>query len=95
MSKFEIYRDLLTRAKRLEADARRMTGRPRIERFLEAAELRAQADWLCGRIDDAEYAEQQSDQVDARRALDDIEGAETRKAEAARTPVAGDDEIPY
>jgi hypothetical protein len=59
MSRFSKLRELVTLARRLEDEARRMAkgSEGRTARFAEAEGYRVKAAWLAGRIDDEEYAE--------------------------------------
>ncbi|VTR94130.1 unnamed protein product [Gemmata massiliana] len=68
MSRFSKLRELVTRARSLEAEARRMASNSpeRVERLIAAEEHRAQAEWLADRIDDDEYNARLVECLDAR-----------------------------
>lgn len=53
MTRFGKYRELLTLAKRLEAEAETLSrnSRGRWDRLASASEYRARCEWMAGRID--------------------------------------------
>jgi hypothetical protein len=57
MKRFAKYRELVTLARRLEAEAAKMSGRGQgyWDRISEADEYRAKAEHMAGRIDADEY----------------------------------------
>lgn len=70
MSRFGKLRELLTLARNLESEARRMRHGPnqqgRWDRLIEADEYRARAEWLAGRITHDEYNARLVECADAR-----------------------------
>ncbi len=68
MSRFSKLRELVTRVRSLEAEARKLAPESpeRVERLIAAEEHRAQAEWLADRIDDDEYNARLVECLDAR-----------------------------
>lgn len=68
MTRFSKLRELVSLSKRLTEEARRMPAnhRGRIDRYAEAAEYYAKAEWLAGRLTDEEYAERLVEAADAK-----------------------------
>lgn len=66
MTRFAKYRELVTLARNLESEGRRMSGQSRVDRFAEADEYRAKAEWMAGRLTDEEYNARLVECADAR-----------------------------
>lgn len=67
MSRFSKLRELVTLARSLETEGRRMrNGQGRADRLIEADEYRAKAEWLAGRLTDDEYNARLVECLDAR-----------------------------
>ena len=66
MTRFSKLRELLTLARSLENEAKSMTGQGHWDRRSLADEYRAKAEWITGRIDDAEYNSRLCEAADVR-----------------------------
>lgn len=68
MSRFSKLRELITLARNLEAEGRRMSvnSQGRADRMIAAEEYRAKAEWLAGRIDGDQYNARLIECADAR-----------------------------
>jgi hypothetical protein len=67
MSRFAKLRELVTLARNLESEGRRLSpGESRTVRFVEADGYRAKAEWLAGRITRDEYMDRLVECADAR-----------------------------
>lgn len=67
MTRFSKYRELITLARRLEAEAASMNAnhQGRWDRLAEAEQYRARAAWMAGRIDREEMDSRISEAMDA------------------------------
>ena len=71
MGKFAKLRELVTRARNLESEGRRLTpgSESRTARMVEAEEYRLKALWLGGRITEEEYWQGLAECLDAKQTV--------------------------
>lgn len=73
MSRFSKLRELLTLSRDLNREADRMSDRHpgKWDRRIEAREYRLKAEWMVGRLSDAEYWTERAECLDAKQAVID------------------------